>query len=173
MRSVATRRRVAHSAAEMFALVADVERYAEFVPLCRALRVLGRRRSGRAEIITARMTVAYGPISESFGSTVVLDRDASRIDAKVEGDGPFRQLDNRWVFSDLPDGGCEVDFRIDYALKSLALQLVVGAAFDRIYGRMVEAFEARAIAVHGPRRGSAGDPIGETQGGEHGKPTHL
>lgn len=147
MRTFKTRRTVKHSAEAMFALVADVERYPAFVPLCRELRVRERRMVGNREVIVADMTVAYKVFSETFRSRVTLDRTAREIFVEYL-DGPFKAMENRWRFTDLPAGGSEVDFFIAYAFKSLALDILVGSVFDKVYQHMVQAFEARANVIY-------------------------
>ncbi len=141
-------RRVRHTPADMFALVADVERYPEFVPLCEELRILRRTASGEGvEILTANMSVGYKAIRESFVSRVTLDRPKLKIVVEYV-DGPFRYLENRWTFK--PDGeGCLVEFFISYEFKSMALGLLMGAMFDRAFRRFAEAFEERADRVYG------------------------
>jgi coenzyme Q-binding protein COQ10 len=144
-----TRRRVPFLRRQMFDLVADVEKYPQFLPLCEALTVKGREREGDNEVIIAQMTVGYMAIRETFTSRVVLDAGASRVlAAAVPGaSGPFSRLENRWTFHEAP-GGCDIDFHIDYALKSLALQMLVGGLFDRAFRKYAEAFEARAHAIY-------------------------
>ena len=132
----------------MFALVADVERYPEFVPLCESLRVIGRRREGEVEIVTAIMSVAYKLIRESFTSEVRVDSAASEIRVRYH-DGPFRSLNNCWTFQPLAPNTCEIGFCISYEFKSRMLQMVMGAVFDRAFRKFAEAFEARADAVYG------------------------
>jgi coenzyme Q-binding protein COQ10 len=146
-----TKRRVRHSAADMFALVADVERYPEFVPLCRALRVLRRAESREGvELLTASMTVAYKLIQETFTSQVTLDRP--RLAILVEYlDGPFSHLDNRWSFHHLADGGCEVEFFISYELRRRTLALLMGAVFEAAFRKFADAFERRADFIYGGR----------------------
>src|SRR5579871_5631119 len=108
MPEFSTRRKVRHSAADMFALVADVERYPEFVPLCRSLNVRRRATTPEGlEVLTAQMTVAYKLIQETFTSRVTLDR--TRLAISVEYlDGPFRHLENRWAFRPLDERSCEI-----------------------------------------------------------------
>jgi coenzyme Q-binding protein COQ10 len=141
-------RRVRHTAGDMFALVADVERYPEFVPLCRALKVRRRVASGEGvEILTAEMTVAYKLIRETFMSRVTLDRP--RLEIQVEYlDGPFSRLDNRWTFRALGEQECEVGFFISYEFKSRTLGLLMGAMFDSAFRRFADAFEQRADVVY-------------------------
>lgn len=143
----------------MFALVADVERYPEFVPLCEALRVRRRNKSDEGvEILVADMTVAYKVIRESFTSRVTLDRP--RLVIHVEYlDGPFSRLDNRWEFRDVEGGGgmgkkCEVQFFISYEFRSRTLGLLMGAMFDAAFRRFADAFEKRADEVYGANAGA-------------------
>ena len=98
-----TRRRVKHSAADMFDLVADVEKYPEFVPLCQALRVRKRTPGEGTETLVADMTVAYKVMRETFVSRVTLDRPNLKIQVEYL-DGPFSTLDNRWTFTPTGEG---------------------------------------------------------------------
>lgn len=132
----------------MFALVADVERYPEFVPLCESLVVKSRKTEGPAETVTATMTVAYKFLRESFTSRVVLDREARQIRVSYL-DGPFRYLENVWSFRPLGDTFCEVSFRISYEFRSRILASLMGAAFDRAFRKFAGAFEARADEIYG------------------------
>ena len=148
-----TTRRVRHSAADMFALVADVDRYPEFVPLCQSLKVLGRAEGpDGTEVLTANMTVAYKLIHETFSSQVTLDRANLTINVKYLN-GPFSHLDNRWIFRPLGDDLCEVEFFIAYEFKSRTLGFLMGSVFEAAFRRFSEAFERRADAVYG--RGKA------------------
>jgi coenzyme Q-binding protein COQ10 len=144
-----TTRRVRHSAEKMFDLVADVERYPEFVPLCQALRVRKRTagEDGR-ETLVADMTVAYKLIHEAFTSRVTLDKPNLKI-AVAYLNGPFSHLDNRWTFKPSSETTCEVEFFIDYAFKSRILGVLMGAMFDAAFRRFAEAFERRADVVYG------------------------
>jgi coenzyme Q-binding protein COQ10 len=144
-----TKRRAQHAASQMFDLVADVERYPEFVPLCQSLRVQQRKAEGEGvEILTARMTVAYKLLHETFTSRVTLDRPHLRIGVEYL-DGPFRRLDNRWTFRPLGERECEVEFFISYEFRSRTLGFVMGAVFDAAFRRFSQAFERRADAIYG------------------------
>ncbi len=143
-----TTRRVRHSPDQMFALVADIETYPEFLPLCQRLAVRSRREKDDKTLLIADMTVAYKLVRETFTSQVLLNPAERRIEVKYV-DGPFRYLDNRWTFEPAPDGGCEVRFFIDYEFKSRTLGLLMGSMFDYAFRRFAEAFEARADAVYG------------------------
>ena len=152
MPEFSTTRRVRHAASDMFALVADVEKYPQFVPLCQALRVRERKAAGDdVEILIADMTVAYKLIRETFKSRVTLDRPKLRIVVEYL-DGPFRRMENRWTFRPLSEKSCEVGFFISYEFRSRALGLLMGAMFDAAFRRFAEAFERRADAVYGAGR---------------------
>lgn len=143
-----TSRPVRHDADKMFALVADVERYPEFVPLCQSLKIRDRREGEGKTLLVADMTVAYKLLRESFASQVLLKPSERQIDVKYI-DGPFRYLNNRWNFEPLPNGGCEVKFFIDYEFKSRTLGLVMGSMFDYAFRRFSAAFEKRADEIYG------------------------
>jgi coenzyme Q-binding protein COQ10 len=142
-----TIRRVRHSPEEMFALVADVEKYPQFVPMCERLTVRSRRERAGVTLLVAEMTVGYKAISETFISQVVLKPAQMRIDVTYV-EGPFRFLDNHWAFTPV-EGGTDVDFFIDYEFRSRVLGAVMGAMFDRAFRMFAEAFEKRADAVYG------------------------
>ena len=149
MPQFSTTRRVRHSAASMFDLVADVERYPEFVPLCRALKV--RQRSsepGGIDVLIADMTVAYKLISERFASRVTLDRTNLKILVEYL-EGPFSELNNRWTFRPVDKHTCDVEFFIAYEFRSRTLGLLMGAMFDAAFRRFAAAFERRADQVYG------------------------
>jgi coenzyme Q-binding protein COQ10 len=146
-----TTRQVAHTPQEMFALVADVERYPEFLPMCEALSVRSRRERDGIEMLVADMTVGYKRIRETFTSQVVLKPAENQIDVKYL-DGPFKYLDNRWTFRPRADGGTDVEFFIDYEFKSRILGALMGAMFDRAFRMFAEAFEKRADAIYGVKR---------------------
>ncbi len=143
-----TVRPVGHSPAQMFALVADVERYPEFLPLCEDLRILRRVQSGEGiETLVAAMAVGYKAIRESFTTRVTVDHPRLRITVEYV-DGPFRYLENRWSFRQTP-GGCDVEFYINYEFKSFALGLLMGSMFDKAFKKFTQAFEERADDIYG------------------------
>ncbi|WP_274628815.1 type II toxin-antitoxin system RatA family toxin [Arvimicrobium flavum] len=143
-----TTRRVKHAADKMFALVADVEKYPEFLPLCEGLTVRSRRERDGRTILIADMTVGYKAIRETFTSQVHLKPDELAIDVKYL-DGPFKYLSNVWRFDPQGDQGCEIHFFIDYEFKSRILGAVMGAMFDRAFRMFTDAFEKRADAIYG------------------------
>jgi coenzyme Q-binding protein COQ10 len=151
MPQFSTKRQVRHSAADMYDLVADVERYPEFVPLCRELKLRERSPAqGGAEVLIADMTVAYKVVHESFRSRVTLDRPNLRILVEYL-EGPFSHLENRWSFRPTGEGSCEVEFFIAYEFKSRALRLLMGSMFDLAFRRFAAAFERRADAIYARR----------------------
>lgn len=128
----------------MFDLVADIERYPEFVPMCEALHV--RRRSTNengAVTLVADMSIGYKMIRETFSTRVELDRQKRAIRVTYI-DGPFKHLENRWLFSPREGGGTDIRFFIDYEFRSRPFQVLAGAVFDKVFRRMAEAFERRA-----------------------------
>jgi coenzyme Q-binding protein COQ10 len=153
MPSFETTRRVAFTPRQMLDLVADVERYPEFFPLCEALAVRSRTEEGDRTLLVADMTVGYKAFREKIASRVTVDRSRMTVAADLV-EGPFRHLENRWAFAEAP-GGADVRFAISYEFKSMLLQMVVGAVFDQAFRRCVEAFEARARQVYGDKPGSA------------------
>lgn len=143
-----TTRIVQHSPEKMFALVADVERYPEFLPMCEALSVRSRRERDGLTLLVADMTVGYKAIRETFTSQVVLKPAENRIDVKYL-DGPFKYLTNIWRFEPNANGGAEVHFFIDYEFKSRILGALMGAMFDRAFRMFTDSFEKRADAIYG------------------------
>lgn len=131
----------------MYALVADVEKYPQFLPMCEALTVRSRKERDGKTLLIADMTVGYKAIRETFTSQVLLDPQDLKIDVKYI-DGPFKYLDNRWNFTDT-EGGSDVSFFIDYQFKSRILGAVMGSMFDRAFHMFSEAFEKRAGTVYG------------------------
>ena len=148
-----TTRPVPHSPRQMFDLVADVESYPEFLPLCEALSVRSRKNGDEKTLLIADMTVGYKAIRETFTSQVLLKPGELEIDVKYL-DGPFKYLDNKWTFEPHGDGGCQVRFFIDYEFKSRILGVLMGSMFDRAFRTFAEAFENRARKIYGTSAGA-------------------
>ena len=134
-----TKHHVAHSADEMFALVARVEDYPKFLPLCEDIKVKHREQRGGKEVLIATMTVGYGMIHESFTTGVHLDPAAGTILVEYL-DGPFSFLENRWHFKPQGERACEIDFYIAYEFRSAML----GQALRKLYAEKSIAQEVRA-----------------------------
>jgi coenzyme Q-binding protein COQ10 len=140
---------VSHSADDMFALVARVEDYPEFLPLVEALTVTRRDQVEGKEVLVATMCVGYRLIRESFTTQVTLDRAAHTILVKYL-DGPFAFLENRWRFLPRGDGGgSDIDFYIAYSFRSRLFERLVGGLFNKAVQKYTDAFEARADKVYG------------------------
>jgi len=142
-------RRLPYSAEQMFDLVADVAHYPEFLPWVVATRV----RSDDGKEMVADMLVGFKALREKFTSRVLKDR-ANRLEV-IYIDGPMRDLDNVWHFRNLPEGGCEIDFCVDFTFKNKMFEMLAGQYFDRAFRKLVTAFEARADALYGSSSSSA------------------
>ena len=136
----------------MFDLVADVERYPEFVPLCSALRVRQRMpKPDGTEIVVCEMTVSFKLVRETFTTRVTLDRANLKILVEYL-QGPFSNLENRWTFEPKGESVCDVGFFLAYEFKSRMLALLMGSMFDAAFARFSIAFEKRADAIYGRRK---------------------
>ena len=143
-----TRHAVSHSADDMFALVADVELYPRFLPLCEDLKLKRRERRGDKEILIATMVIGYRFMRESFTTEVTLDPSARAIDVHYL-DGPFSFLENRWRFIPITPESCEIDFYIRYSFRSHLLERLMGGLFAKAVGKYTQAFERRADQLYG------------------------
>jgi coenzyme Q-binding protein COQ10 len=141
----AERRVVPYAPEQVFDLVADVERYPEFLPWCVAARV---RRWEGSNAFVADLVIGYKVFRERFTSHVRLQRPG-RIDVAYY-EGPFKYLNNHWNLIPRDDGGCIIDFYVDFEFRSRALQKVIQTLFNEAVQRMVGAFEKRADALYGP-----------------------
>ena len=152
MPQFSAKRQVRHAAGDMFDLVADVEKYPQFVPLCAAMRLRSSQEKDNGTVVlVAEMTVSYKLVRQSFTSRVTLDKPNLRI--RVEYlDGPFSHMQNRWSFRPSGADMCEVEFFIDYEFRSRTLAVLMGAMFETVFRRMANSFEQRADAVYGRAR---------------------
>ncbi|ABS64742.1 cyclase/dehydrase [Parvibaculum lavamentivorans DS-1] len=148
-------RDVPYAPEEMFSLVAGIDRYPEFLPWCSGARIRRREMENGKEVLLADLIVSYKVFREQFTSRVTLDREAFIIDVGYV-QGPFSYLHNNWRFEPLPDGGTRIHFCIDFEFRSATLQKMIGAVFSKAFGRMMEAFIARADELYGVRETSAG-----------------
>ena len=151
MPQFATSRYVAHSADEMFRLVADMERYPEFLPFCQRNAIRSHQSRDGVELLTTEMTVAHLMFRESFRSVITLDQANGRIFVTA-ADGPLRRLDGRWTFRDCGADRCEVGFSVSYEFSSRMLALVMGPVLGAAFSSFVQAFERRADALYGRTR---------------------
>ncbi|ADY64315.1 MULTISPECIES: type II toxin-antitoxin system RatA family toxin [Rhizobium/Agrobacterium group] len=142
-----THRLVKHSPDRMYDLVADVEKYPQFLPLCEALVIRSRKERDGKTLLVADMTVGYKAIRETFTTQVLLNPAERAIDVKYI-DGPFKYLDNRWRFEASAEGGSAIHFFIEYEFKNRLLGAVMGSMFDRAFRMFAEAFETRADKIY-------------------------
>jgi coenzyme Q-binding protein COQ10 len=140
----AEKRELPYRPEQLFDLVADIERYPEFLPWCVAARV----RSRDCDTIRADLVIGFKMVRERFTSRVKLDRANLRIDVAYS-EGPFRHLNNHWQFEALPNGHCRIDFYVDFEFRSAILQKLIGVLFNEAVKRMVHAFENRARQLYG------------------------
>lgn len=152
METFRTHRRVPFTPRQMFDLVADVDRYPEFLPLCESMRVRSRQildpeqHNGASEVMTADMTMGYRAIRETISSRVTLYPDVPRVGVHYIS-GPFSRMQNEWRFEPTKEG-CIVHFYIAYEVRNPLLKFLVNQLFDKAFKRFAAAFEARAHEVY-------------------------
>ncbi|CAK0776833.1 coenzyme Q-binding protein COQ10 [Azospirillaceae bacterium] len=139
----AENRFVPYTAEQMFRLVAEVDKYPEFLPWCVGARI--KRRQGNTLI--ADLMIGFRMVRESFTSRVTLS-PSHRIDTTFS-DGPFQYLKSYWIFHPV-EGGCNVDFFVEFEFKSKMLQNLISVLFNEATRRMVAAFDQRARHLYGP-----------------------
>lgn len=135
-------RSLPYSAKQMFDLVADVDKYPEFIPWCAAARIKSIVDEGTSEVMTADLIISFKVFRERFGSRVTLKQKSFEIDTEYL-DGPFKFMKSNWSFKDT-DAGCDVSFFVDFEFKNAILQKVIGVVFHEAMQRIVHAFEKRA-----------------------------
>ncbi|MBL6429533.1 MULTISPECIES: type II toxin-antitoxin system RatA family toxin [Maritimibacter] len=137
-----------YTAQQMYDLVADVGKYPEFLPWNAAARVRKvTPQPDGTEVMEADLVISFRVFRERFGSRVVLDPENMRIDTEYL-DGPFKYMKSYWQFRDV-EGGCEVEFFVDFEFKNMVLQNLIGVVFNQAMQRIVRAFEDRAKALYG------------------------
>ena len=140
-------RRLPFSADQMYDLVADVARYPEFLPWTAAARIRSTTEHGDHVVLLADLVISFKVFRERFGSRVTLWPNERRIDTEYL-DGPFSKMVSNWAFTDA-EGGCDVDFHVDFEFKSRILQATASIFFNEAMQRVVRAFEARAQELYG------------------------
>ena len=141
-------KRLPYSAQQMYDLVADVGAYPQFLPWNSAARIRSRTPIPGGEVMEADLVISFKVFRERFGSRVTLWPDRKRIDTEYL-DGPFRHMRSTWDFRDLPEGGCEIEFFVDFEFRNAILQGIIGVVFNEAMLRIVRAFERRAAALYG------------------------
>ena len=143
-------KRLPYSAQQMYDLVADVGAYPQFLPWNSAARIRSRTPIPGGEVMEADLVISFKVFRERFGSRVTLWPDRKRIDTEYL-DGPFRHMRSTWDFRDLPEGGCEIEFFVDFEFRNAILQGIIGVVFNEAMQRVVRAFEKRAEDLYGRR----------------------
>ena len=139
-------RNLPYTANQMYDLVADVVNYPEFLPWCAASRIKTVTSDGPRDIMTVDLIISFKVFRERFTSKVVLHSDGLFVDTEYL-DGPFKYMKSTWQFVDV-EGGCTVDFFVDFEFKNAILQRVIGLVFNEAMQRIVRAFEARASILY-------------------------
>ncbi|MFT3689718.1 type II toxin-antitoxin system RatA family toxin [Paenirhodobacter sp.] len=139
-----------YSAGQMFDLVADVAKYPQFLPWNSAARIRSRKPGPEpgSEVLEADLVISFKVFRERFGSRVTLFPMIHRVDTEYL-DGPFKYLKSWWQFTDRPEGGCDVEFFVDFEFRNAILQGVIGVVFDQAMKKIVKAFEDRAQVLYG------------------------
>ncbi|MCH7629975.1 MAG: type II toxin-antitoxin system RatA family toxin [Proteobacteria bacterium] len=143
MPHISEQRRMPWSPEQMFDLVADVKRYAEFLPWVVATRI---KSDSEGEMV-ADMLVGFNALREKFTSRVKKDRPR-RIEVEYL-DGPMKNLSNSWEFAPDGQGGCVIDFCVDFTFRNAIFEKLAGQYLDRAFRKMVTAFETRAEKLYG------------------------
>ncbi|KAE9628511.1 type II toxin-antitoxin system RatA family toxin [Parasedimentitalea maritima] len=141
-------RHLPFSAQQMFDLVADVGEYPNFLPWCSAARIRNTSHLQEMVVLEADLVISFKVFRERFGSRVTLFSDERKIDTEYL-DGPFRYMKSSWAFTEAEDGGCEVEFFVDFEFKNAILQGIIGVVFNEAMQRIVRAFERRAAQLYG------------------------
>ncbi|QLQ19106.1 MAG: type II toxin-antitoxin system RatA family toxin [Exiguobacterium profundum] len=139
-----------YTAQQMYDLVADVARYPEFLPWNSAARIRSRTPIPGGEVMEADLVISFKVFRERFGSRVTLLPGARRIET-VYIDGPFKHMKSHWAFADRAEGGCAVEFHVDFEFRNAILQGIIGVVFNEAMQRVVRAFEKRAEDLYGKR----------------------
>ena len=138
-----------YTAQQMYDLVADVAQYPKFLPWCAAARIKSVTPQEDNEVMLADLVISFKVFRERFGSRVVLWPKKHKIDTEYI-EGPFKYMKSTWAFKDV-EGGCEVQFFVDFEFRNAILQSVIGLVFNEAMQRVVRAFERRAADLHGKR----------------------
>ena len=145
----AEKRVLPYTPEQLFDLVADIEKYPEFLPWCVATRIRERKGEPGSETLISDMVIGFKMFREKFTSKVVCDKPR-RIDVTYT-EGPFKYLNNHWVFEPAGEGKCEIDFFVDFEFKSKLFQKAIGVVFNEAVKKMISAFEKRADTLYGSR----------------------
>lgn len=136
---------VPYTAAEMYALVDDIESYPQFLPWCTCTRVLSRN----DDEVRATIELSRGGVKKSF-TTCNRNQPGKMIEVRLV-EGPFKRLEGFWRFDPLGKDGCKISLDMEFEFASKMLSMVVGPVFTQIANSLVDAFQKRAVDVYGKR----------------------
>ena len=138
---------VGYTKDQMFDLVADIDRYDEFLPWCNNSKVIDTKKEGNINIIIADLEIGYDQFVYTYRSEVKLHQDKSEINVR-NLDGPFKYLDNNWKFIAVNEFECEIQFKIDFELNIKLFDILMKKFFDLAFQKMVDAFISRANEIY-------------------------
>lgn len=148
MHSYSETRYSPYAPAQLYAMVLDIERYPEFLPWCRAARIIERHDSH----FVGELIISFSHFTERYSSKVIGTPPVSDGEARIEVElvhGPFTQLANHWHFVPNTQGGTDIHFAVEFEFKSKLLDKLMGGFFGRAVDKMGEAFTTRANALYG------------------------
>lgn len=135
-----------YSPEQLFAMVMDIEKYPEFLPWCRAARILEKH----PESMVGELVVSFKGLSESYVSRITPRPELTMPEISVDlVQGPFKTLTNHWRFEPREGGGTRIHFFIEFQFKTTLLNALIGSLFTRAQEKMIRAFSARADALYG------------------------
>ena len=139
------------TAKQMYELVADIDNYREFLPWCNDSKIIEVTNiDNEKETLIADLEIGYKDLVYTYRSNVLLNNQELTI--KVDFiHGPFKNLDNSWIFKKIDDQSCEIEFFIDFELNVGVLNLLISKFFDKAFKKMVNSFENRANQIYGSK----------------------
>ncbi len=141
------RKIVSYTKDQMFDLVADIDRYDEFLPWCNNSKVINEKKEGDKKIVIADLEIGYDQFVYTYRSEVKLHEDKSQINVR-NLDGPFKYLKNSWKFTTVNESECEIQFNIDFELNVSFLDILMKKFFDLAFQKMVDSFVTRANEIY-------------------------
>ena len=138
---------VNYSKDQMFDLVADIDRYDEFLPWCNNSKIINTSIKDDIKIVIADLEIGYDQFVYTYRSEVKLHKDKSEINVR-NLDGPFKYLENNWKFVSVNESDCEIQFKIDFELNSTFFDILMRKFFDLAFQKMVDAFVSRANEIY-------------------------
>ena len=145
MPSASIKKKIPCSKENLINMVLDIEKYPEFVPWCLNSKIHSKNDKGNKIEITADLTIGKSFFNETYKSFVIYEKSIDSIHV-TNMDGPLKHLENKWFFSQKGEIS-EIDFHVDFELKSKILNMLMNKSFDIGLKKIAEAFEARAIEL--------------------------